>query len=478
MTPPVLDRARARRCRSSCWRWAAISRRSACTISCRRASRPGSSSLLATPVVLWAGWPFFERGWASLVSRSLNMFTLIALGTGAAYLYSLVATLAARRFPGRLPRHGRHGRRSISRPPPSSPCWCCSARCWNCARASRPAAPSARCSTSRPRPRAGCATTASDEEIPLDAVQVGDRLRVRPGDGVPVDGVVLEGSSAVDESMVTGESHAGREAARRPADRRHRQRHRRAGHARRARSARTRCWRASSPWWPRRSAAARRSSAWPITVVRLLRAGGARRRRRWPSSPGRSGGRAPALAYALIAAVSVLIIACPCALGLATPMSIMVGVGKGARAGVLIKSAEALERMEKVDTLVVDKTGTLTEGKPRVVAIVPADGLAEDRAAAAGRQPGAVERASARRRDRRRGARARARAARTPTDFASVTGKGVTGTVGGRRVALGNARADGGRSASTSARWPRGPTRCAATARPRCSSRSTASRAA
>ena len=159
----------------------------------------------ATPVVLWAGWPFFVRGWQSLLTRNLNMFTLIAMGTGVAYVYSVVATFAPGIFP--QPFRGMAApSRSISRPPPSSPCWCCSARCWNCARARRPPARSRRCSISRRRPRAASRTTAATRTSRSTLIAVGDRLRVRPGDKVPVDGVVLEGHSSLDESMVTGES--------------------------------------------------------------------------------------------------------------------------------------------------------------------------------------------------------------------------------------------------------------------------------
>ena len=202
--------------------------------------------------------------------------------------------------------------------------------------------------------------------------------------------------------------------------------------------------------------------------VGLFRAGGVRRRRARLCGLGGLG-PAAGLSYALIAAVSVVIIACPCALGLATPMSIMVGVGKGAGAGVLIKSAEALERMEKVDTLVVDKTGTLTEGKPSVSAIVAAAGLRRNGHSDVGRQPGAVERTSSWPPRSSLAARDRAIAAEASRDFASVTGKGVTGKVGGRAVALGNAKLHGGFWQSDRRPWQRGPTIFAATARPSCS---------
>ena len=221
-------------------------------------------------------------------------------------------------------------------------------------------------------------------------IAVGDRLRVRPGEKVPVDGEVVEGRSSVDESMVTGESMPVTKEDGRQSHRRHHQHHQAASSCAPKKSAATRCSRRSCRWCRRRSARARRSSGWPTRS----RAGSCRLSSRvaiaafvaWAMF-----GPEPRFAYGLVAAVSVLIIACPCALGLATPMSIMVGVGRGAQAGVLIKNAEALERMEKVDTLVIDKTGTLTEGKPKVVAVVPAAGFAE---AEVLRLAASVERAS------------------------------------------------------------------------------------
>ena len=273
-----------------------------------------------------------------------------------------------------------------------------------------------------------------DEEVPLEQVQVGDRLRVRPGDSVPVDGVVLEGKSAVDESMVTGESMpvekepgakliggtingTGALVMRAEKVGADTMLARIVAHGRRG-AAQPRADPAPGRSWSRPGSCRRSSPSAALAFVAWMI---------W--------GPPPAFAYALVAAVSVLIIACPCALGLATPMSIMVGVGKGATAGVLIKNAEALERFEKVDTLVVDKTGTLTEGKPRVVAVVAGDGLrrghASCRSAASLER---VERAPARRRHRRRRARARPGAARG-RGFRLVTGKGVTGTIGGRPVA-------------------------------------------
>ncbi|RAI55228.1 heavy metal translocating P-type ATPase [Roseicella frigidaeris] len=392
--------------------------------------------LLATPVVLWAGWPFFVRAWLSVVNRSLNMFSLIALGTGAAYAYSVVATLAPEVFPA-----GFRGMDGVV------PVYFEAAAVitvlvllgqvlelrareatGGAIRALLNLAPKA---ARRIRP------DGSDEEIPLADVQLGDRLRVRPGEGVPVDGVVLEGRGAVDESMVTGESMPVEKA---PGDKVI------GGTVNGTGALVMRADKVGSDTMLSRIVAmvaeAQRSRApiqrmadtvagWFVPAVIAVAALAFVAWAVW--------GPSPALSYALIAAVSVVIIACPCALGLATPMSIMVGVGKGATAGVLIKSAEALERMEKVDTLVVDKTGTLTEGKPKVVAVVPAQGLTEAEilplAASLERSsehPLAAAIVAA--------AKERGVVVQEPGDFASVTGKGVTGTVGGRKVALGNAR--------------------------------------
>lgn len=392
--------------------------------------------LLGTPVVLWAGWPFFERGWRSIVNHSLNMFTLIALGTGAAYLYSLVATFAPGVFP--VGFRGMEGTVAVY---------------FEAGAVITVLVLLGQVLELRAREQTGGAIRAllnmapktarrlkendEDEEIPLSEVQVGDRLRVRPGESVPVDGEVLEGSGAVDESMVTGESLPvekapgakligatvnGTGALVMRADK--------VGSdtmlsrivAMVAEAQRTRA--------PIQRMADTVSGYFVPAVIAIAVLSFAA----WAIW-----GPSPALSYGLIAAVSVLIIACPCALGLATPMSIMVGIGKGAGAGVLIKSAEALEHMEKVDTLVVDKTGTLTEGKPKVVAVVPGPGLTEREilplAASLERSsehPLAAAIVAA--------ARDRGMDMQEPGDFASVTGKGVTGTVSGRRVALGNAR--------------------------------------
>jgi Cu+-exporting ATPase len=391
---------------------------------------------LSTPVVLWAGWPFFERGWASVVHRSLNMFSLIALGTGAAYLYSLFATFAPGMFPAGF--RGMGGTVAVY---------------FEAAAVITVLVLLGQVLELRAREQTGGAIRAllklapktarrlkadgADEEVALELVQVGDRLRVRPGDGVPVDGEVLEGKGAVDESMVTGESMP---AAKQPGDKLI------GGTVNGTGSLIMRADKIGADTMLARIvtmvAEAQRSRA-PIQRMADTVSG--------YFVPAVLGvaviafvawavwGPAPALSYALIAAVSVLIIACPCALGLATPMSIGVGVGKGAGAGVLIKSAEALERMEKVDTLVVDKTGTLTEGKPKVTTIVPAAGLSESKilslAASLERSsehPLAAAIVTA--------ARDRNAPIQEPTDFASVTGKGVTGKVDGRTVALGNAK--------------------------------------
>lgn len=391
---------------------------------------------LSTPVVLWAGWPFFERAWASVVHRSLNMFSLIALGTGAAYLYSVFATFAPGMFPAGFREMG--GTVAVY---------------FEAAAVITVLVLLGQVLELRAREQTGGAIRAllklapktarrlkpggDDEEVALELVQVGDRLRVRPGDGVPVDGEVLEGKSAVDESMVTGESMP---AAKQPGDKVI------GGTVNGTGSLVMRADKVGADTMLARIvtmvAEAQRSRA-PIQRMADTVSG--------YFVPAVLGvavmafvawalwGPAPALSYALIAAVSVLIIACPCALGLATPMSIGVGVGKGAGAGVLIKSAEALERMEKVDTLVVDKTGTLTEGKPKVTAIIPAAGFSESEilplAASLERSsehPLAAAIVTA--------AQDRGASTQEPTDFASVTGKGVTGKIGGRVVALGNAK--------------------------------------
>ncbi len=391
---------------------------------------------LSTPVVLWAGWPFFERAWASVVHRSLNMFSLIALGTGAAYLYSVFATFAPGMFPAGFREMG--GTVAVY---------------FEAAAVITVLVLLGQVLELRAREQTGGAIRAllklapktarrlkpggDDEEVALELVQVGDRLRVRPGDGVPVDGEVLEGKSAVGESMVTGESMP---AAKQPGDKVI------GGTVNGTGSLVMRADKVGADTMLARIvtmvAKAQRSRA-PIQRMADTVSG--------YFVPAVLGvavmafvawalwGPAPALSYALIAAVSVLIIACPCALGLATPMSIGVGVGKGAGAGVLIKSAEALERMEKVDTLVVDKTGTLTEGKPKVTAIIPAAGFSESEilplAASLERSsehPLAAAIVTA--------AQDRGASTQEPTDFASVTGKGVTGKIGGRVVALGNAK--------------------------------------
>ncbi|MDR3532286.1 MAG: heavy metal translocating P-type ATPase [Rhodopila sp.] len=391
---------------------------------------------LATPAVVWAGWPFFQRGWASVAKRNLNMFTLIALGTGVAWLYSVVATLAPGAFPPGF--RGMDGTVAVY---------------FEAAAVITVLVLLGQVLELRAREQTGGAIrallnlapktarrlkeNAEDEEIPLADVLVGDRLRIRPGDGVPVDGVVLEGRSVVDESMVTGESLPVEKqpdakliggtvngtgalvmrAVKVGSDTMLSHIVAMVAEAQRSRAPIQRMADKVAGWFVP-----------AVLAVAILAFIG------WAVW-----GPSPALAYALVAAVSVVIIACPCALGLATPMSITVGVGKGAGVGVLIKSAEALERMEKVDTLVVDKTGTLTEGKPRVVAIVPGSNLSEadalSLAASLERSSEHPLAAAILGEAKQRGV-----AIEEPADFASVTGKGVNGTVGGRRVALGNAK--------------------------------------
>jgi Cu+-exporting ATPase len=391
---------------------------------------------LTTPVVLWAGGPFFKRAWASVLHRSLNMFSLIALGTGTAYLYSLFATFAPGMFPAGFRAMGG-----------TVPVYFEAAAVITVLvllgqvlelRAREQTGGAIR-ALLKLAPRTAHRLTADgrDEEVAIELIKVGDHLRVRPGDGVPVDGKVLEGTGSVDESMVTGESMP---TVKRTGDKL-------IGGT--VNGSGALIMRADK-------VGADTMLAQIVTIVSEAQ------RSRAPIQgladtvsgyfvPAVLGiavltftvwalwGPTPAMSYALIAAVSVLIIACPCALGLATPMSISVGVGKGAGAGVLIKSAEALERMEKVDTLVVDKTGTLTEGKPRVTAIIPADGMSETQIlelAASLEQSSEHPLAAA----IVVAANDRAASLQAPRDFASVTGKGVTGKVAGRSVAMGNAK--------------------------------------
>jgi Cu+-exporting ATPase len=387
---------------------------------------------LATPVTLWAGWPFFERAWASLVHRSANMFTLIALGTATAWGYSVVATI----WPGLLPASLRHGG--------AIPVYFEAAAVITVlvllgqvlelkARSRTSGAIKALLGLA-PKTARRLAEDGTETDVTIEHIQLGDRLRVRPGERVPVDGVVQEGKSVVDESMITGEPipvekmkdarvTAGTvngtgmliiRAERVGSDTLLAQIVRMVGEAQRSRAPIQRLADAVSGWFvPAVIAAA------IVTFVVWILAG--------PE---------PRLAYALVNAVAVLIIACPCALGLATPMSIMVATGRGASLGVLIKNAEALEVMEKVDTIVVDKTGTLTEGKPKLVSVVSvtqselellrlASGLE-----VASEHPLAQAIVS--------GARERGADPASVSDFESITGQGVVGTVGGRRVLLGN----------------------------------------
>jgi Cu+-exporting ATPase len=391
---------------------------------------------LATPVVLWAGWPFFQRGWKSVVTWNLNMFTLIAIGVGAAYAYSAVATVVPGIFPAAF--RGPSGGIGVY---------------YEVAAVIVVLVLLGQVLELRARERTGGALRAlldlapqtarrisasgDEEEVPLDRVQHGDRLRVRPGDKVPVDGEVLEGHSAIDESMVTGEpipveKTAGAKVIGATVN----------GTGSFVMQAERVGSETMLAQIVQMVAEAQRSRA-PIQRLADVVAGYF-----VPAVVGIAvlafiawavWGPAPALAHALVAAVAVLIIACPCALGLATPMSIQVGVGRGAQAGVLIKNAEALERFEKVDTLVIDKTGTLTEGKPRVVAVETNDGIAEDELL---RLAASLERSSEHPLAAAivEAARERALKLSDAEDFDAPTGKGVVGTVEGRRVALGNIR--------------------------------------
>jgi len=391
---------------------------------------------LATPVVLWAGWPFFARAAQSLQTRNLNMFTLIAMGTGIAWLYSVVATLTPSVFPAAF--RSADGTVAIY---------------FEAAAVITVLVLLGQVLELRAREQTGGAIRTlldlapktarrirrdgADEDVGLDAVAVGDRLRVRPGEKVPVDGEVVEGSSAINESMVTGESMPVTKSS---GDRVI------GGTINQTGSFVMRADKVGSATLLARIvqmvAQAQRSrapiqrladqvSGWfvPAVIAVAITAFAA-----WATF-----GPEPRFAFGLLAAVSVLIIACPCALGLATPMSIMVGIGRGARSGVLIKDAEALERLEKVDTLVIDKTGTLTEGKPQVVAAETVPGWNGDTLL---RLAASVERGSEHPLAAAIVAAAQARTLKLAdgADFNASAGKGAVGTVDGRRVVIGNAR--------------------------------------
>ncbi|MBN9007611.1 MAG: heavy metal translocating P-type ATPase [Rhizobiales bacterium] len=389
----------------------------------------------ATPVVIWAGWPFFVRGWQSLKTRNLNMFTLIAMGTGVAYLYSVVATVAPMVFPPAF--RGHDGAVAVY--------FEAAAVITILVLLGQVLELRAREATSgaikalldlAPKTARRVDQSGADHDVALEEVIVGDRLRVRPGEKVPVDGLISEGRSSIDESMVTGESMpvtkevgakvmAGTinrsgsfimQAEKVGRDTLLSQIVQMVAQAQRSRAPIQRLADQVAGWFV------------PAVIAAAVVAFAV-----WAWV-----GPEPRFAFALVAAVSVLIIACPCALGLATPMSIMVGVGRGAQAGVLIKNAEALERMEKIDTLVVDKTGTLTEGKPRVVAIETAEGSSEDDLL---RLAASVERSSEHPLADAIVAAAKQRnlAFSEVRDFDAPAGKGVIGKVEGRAVLLGSA---------------------------------------
>ncbi|WP_263365914.1 heavy metal translocating P-type ATPase [Edaphobacter bradus] len=390
---------------------------------------------LATPVVLWCGWPFFERGWGSVVYRSLNMFTLIAIGTGAAYLYSVVAVTA----PGIFPSSFRESNGNLGLYFESAAVITVLVLMGQVlelkARGRTGAAIRALLGLA-PKTARRIAQDGTESDVLLAEVQVGDRLRVRPGEKVPVDGVVIEGHSSVDESMVTGESVPVEKtegervvggtvngtgslvmrAERVGSETLLAQIVKMVGEAQRSRAPIQRLADHVAGYFVPAvlAVAAIAFAAWAI----------------W--------GPEPRLAHALINAVAVLMIACPCALGLATPMSIMVGTGRGATEGVLVRNAEALESLEKVDTIVLDKTGTLTEGKPRLTVVAPAEGFDETTLL---RLAASLERGSEHPLAAAivKGAEHRMILPQQATNFVSVTGKGVTGVVEGRRVAVGTA---------------------------------------
>jgi P-type Cu+ transporter len=390
--------------------------------------------VLATPVVLWGGWPFFQRGWTSLVNRHLNMFTLIAMGTGTAYVFSAIATLAPGIFPASFLGHG--GRPEVYFESAAIIVTLVLLGQVLELRARRQTSSAIKALLNlNPKTARRLRPDVSDEEIPLEHVQRGDRLRVRPGDRIPVDGTVEEGSSAVDESMITGESMPVEKspgvkvvggtvnqtgsfimrAERLGSETLLAQIVRMVAEAQRSRA-------------PIQSLADKVSGYFVPAVVLVAVLTFAA----WAIW-----GPEPRFAYALVNAVAVLIIACPCALGLATPMAVMVGTGRGAHAGVLVRNAESLELMEKVDTLVLDKTGTLTEGKPRMTQVIATDSVSENDLL---RLVASLERSSEHPLAAAivKAAEERGLMLSTASDFESLTGKGVTGYIDRRDVAIGS----------------------------------------
>jgi P-type Cu+ transporter len=390
--------------------------------------------VLATPVVLWGGWPFFVRGWTSIVNRHLNMFTLIALGVGAAYSYSVVATMAPGIFPDSFRSMGEVG--VYFEPAAVIVVLVLLGQVLELRARSQTSTAIRNLLGLAPKTARRVDADGSERDVPLEHVQVGDRLRVRPGERVPVDGALLDGATTIDESMVTGEPIPVEKTKDHPvtggtvngtgtfvmkaervgADTLLAQIVRMVSEAQRSRAPIQRLADQVSAWFV------------PIVIAIAVITFGV-----WSQV-----GPEPRLAHALVNAVAVLIIACPCALGLATPMSIMVGTGRGAEAGVLIRNAEALEILEQVTVLVVDKTGTLTEGKPRLVTTEPA--AADIDATTLLKLTASLESVSEHPLAAAivSGAREQGIALSEVRDFASTTGKGVNGTVDGRDVAIGN----------------------------------------
>ncbi|MDT8319616.1 MAG: heavy metal translocating P-type ATPase, partial [Xanthomonadales bacterium] len=390
--------------------------------------------ILATPVVLWSGWPFFVRGWRSVATRNLNMFTLIALGVGVSFLYSIVATLFPQVFPASFRGDGGEVGVYFEAAAVIVTLILLGQVLELRARSSTNAAIKALLGLA-PKTARRVSPDGSEEDVPLEDIQLGDRLRVRPGEKVPVDGSVVEGRSSVDESMLTGEpipvekgegdkvigatiNGTGSlviEAERIGSDTMLAQIVQMVAEASRSRAPIQNLVDVVAGYFV--------PAVVVVAFITFIVWGV------W--------GPEPAMAYALINAVAVLIIACPCALGLATPMSIMVASGKGASMGVLFKNAEAIQTLRRIDTLVVDKTGTLTEGRPRLQEVVAAEGFDEEQVLglAATLERGSEHPLAA---AIVQGAEERGVAIDRYTDFESVTGKGVKGRVGGRRVALGN----------------------------------------